>query len=465
METNTLENQMENPLSENKVIRLTPLVQIRPSPRNPRKVIRQEMVEARRSSMASSGQSNPITLRPLTEGEKARFAPFEYLLLGGHVRLAGALLAGWETLRAVVLLKPMTEDEEEFELLMDNRWTDMSWWRWDLAIERRMNRNPKLSQRKLAIELKMSNTKVYKAMKILGTLNPAAREVVSLNLASAVTPIGVESVNPVDTLVPVEGESVNWVDTQPSVFQITESILMALADLKDPQLVEKALNLVIERKMTESQAAKLVEWVLAGGDMAQFEVPVKAPRAKPTSRLKTAIEHSSQTHPASKPDAQGSALSPDKRGDRSIPVIPTETQTPKASQPHQALAPKVGYNFQKELKAVTHWFEKTIEGDTYLNQDLKLNEDGQVTLLWADSPADQAGLKLGDYVWNVGKYANQQSNHAALEAQLQSLAAGQYPLYVVTSADWIKARTDVANGQADEFNPTRHRLKLVVPLP
>ncbi len=54
------------------VLSRIPLTQIRPSPRNTRKIIRAEMIEARRASMANDGQANPITVRPLTDQEKSQ---------------------------------------------------------------------------------------------------------------------------------------------------------------------------------------------------------------------------------------------------------------------------------------------------------------------------------------------------------------------------------------------------------
>jgi S1-C subfamily serine protease len=39
----------------------------------------------------------------------------------------------------------------------------------------------------------------------------------------------------------------------------------------------------------------------------------------------------------------------------------------------------------------------------YSLQGLRLTNDGVVDKLWADSPADKAGLQLGDHLWSIGE--------------------------------------------------------------
>jgi len=99
----------------------------------------------------------------------------------------------------------------------------------------------------------------------------------------------------------------------------------------------------------------------------------------------------------------------------------------------------------------------------YLYQGLRLNNDGQVTTLWADSPMDKAGLKLGEYVWSLQTNTPNQQRKADLEAQLQSLAPGQYPIYEVTASSWKRGVTDMKTYQLDTFNPLRHKAILITP--
>src|SRR5258708_29282479 len=94
-------NQQASP----KVIRSIPLTQIRPSRNNPRRVIRQDMIDARAASMAQSGQSTPIKVRPLTPEEKTQEPSQEvlYEIIDGELRYRAALKLGWQDIEAQIL--------------------------------------------------------------------------------------------------------------------------------------------------------------------------------------------------------------------------------------------------------------------------------------------------------------------------------------------------------------------------
>src|SRR5271170_6760934 len=93
-----------------------PLAQIRPNPNNPRGPVNPADAQAMADSLREIGQKTPLKVRTLTEEEKVQFAPFEYLLIGGHVRLEGAKLADMETLQALDM-PPRTPEEEEMDAL------------------------------------------------------------------------------------------------------------------------------------------------------------------------------------------------------------------------------------------------------------------------------------------------------------------------------------------------------------
>ncbi|HEY5038965.1 MAG TPA: hypothetical protein VIJ93_07850, partial [bacterium] len=139
------------------------------------------------------------------------------------------------------------------------------------------------SQRKLAAQLGMSHTKIYRAMKIMEFLNPAGREAIRLHLATAAPLNGDKSGTPRAT--------------DPTTYQITESILLALADLKDPLMVEKAVKVVIEGKLTESQAKKLVDWVKAGNEPETYS---KSPLGYPLPKMESS---KAQAKPSSRGEA------------------------------------------------------------------------------------------------------------------------------------------------------------------
>ncbi len=225
-------------LSDHRLLDI-PLSKIRPNPDNPRGPVDSQEAQAMAESLREAGQKTEIRVRPMTDEEKAQYTPYEYLLIGGHVRLAGAKLAGLESLRAVVVEKG-TPDEEFDDVCIDNRLTDMGWWKWDLAIEKRMNLPPKITQERLAARWKLSQAKISTAVKVTKFLNPASRELVDQNLKQP-------------------GVNYQPLITKNKGFLITESILLILADLEDPQKVEAALRKVLDDQMTEAQVRQMVK--------------------------------------------------------------------------------------------------------------------------------------------------------------------------------------------------------------
>ncbi len=219
-----------------------PVDKILPNPDNPRGPIDPEDAKTMAESLIEEGQKDEVRVRHLTEAEEARHPGYEWFMIGGHRRLAGAKLAGLPTLRAIVV-EASTPEQEFLDALLDNRSEDMGWWKWDLAIEKVLKPANGEGQRKLAAQLGYNPAKINRAWKITQALSPAARALVE--------------------------ESVAPRNTQNKGFLITESILLALADLEDPQEVEKALTRVVEDKMTESQVRQMVANLKGGLATAQ----------------------------------------------------------------------------------------------------------------------------------------------------------------------------------------------------
>jgi hypothetical protein len=100
----------------------------------------------------------------------------------------------------------------------------------------------------------------------------------------------------------------------------------------------------------------------------------------------------------------------------------------------------------------------------YLNQGVRLGGEGVVDLLWDNSPAGKAGIRLNDAIWCLGPVdLGAPQGKKNLEAGLQALAPGRHELYLVTAADWLKAKADVDIHSVETFNPPRHRVMLDVP--
>jgi hypothetical protein len=100
-------------------------------------------------------------------------------------------------------------------------------------------------------------------------------------------------------------------------------------------------------------------------------------------------------------------------------------------------------------------------GMPYPAQGLRLIGQNQVENLWAGSPADKAGLKLGDVIWSLDVNAPYLQDRKTLLAGLQSLTPGSHTLYMVNPADLAKAQGDVAFHRASSLNPKRYQVQII----
>jgi len=253
-----------------------PIEKIMPNPRQPRRRFKPGSIQEMSDSLTALGQQTPAKVRPLTADEKVSNPGFEYMVIGGHRRLGGAKLAGFKTLDCYVL--NITPAETHRAALMDNDSEEMDWWDWDLAIEEEDKTNPGHTQRELAGQLGVSQGKVYKALKLARVLNPSAREKIDRNLDEALT--ASDELGPGTGVNPSEGVNLESSRFKPGAkYEITEYVLLALADLGDSSLVERALKVVLDRHLTEQKAKKLVVWAQKGNPPEDFgsKEPIDAP--------------------------------------------------------------------------------------------------------------------------------------------------------------------------------------------
>ncbi|HJT24616.1 MAG TPA: ParB/RepB/Spo0J family partition protein, partial [bacterium] len=214
-----------------------PLGRIKPNPENPRGFILPIAVENLAASIKAIGLNNPIKVVPLPDGD--------YLLISGHIRLAAAQKLGWVGIPAQVL--EITPEQAENQAELDNSGEPMHWLDWNIIIERRLQAASEPTQQMVADALGKSQKTISRAKSLMACLSPVAREAIYTQCIN----LGVS-----------EG--------------ISERAVVALADLKDPQKVEKALKVAIEKDMTEVQAKKLVEWVKVGNEPESFgQAPAK----------------------------------------------------------------------------------------------------------------------------------------------------------------------------------------------
>jgi ParB family transcriptional regulator, chromosome partitioning protein len=230
-----------------------PLSKIRPNPDNPRKVVRPEAVDACAASMKAVGQKTPIKVRQLKSDEvadsrrpkvnKGASSPLaqtgEFELVGGHIRLEAAKKLGWDTLNGIVL--DITAEQSFLEAILDNRDEEMTWLEWYLAIEAFMAHNPGMKQNEVAEILEETPTSINRVVKLLKALNKAAREAI---------------------LATCKNSSESYV--------IPEVCARRLGDLDEPAKVEKALRVVIDRKMTEPEVIRFVAWIKKGNYPSEY---------------------------------------------------------------------------------------------------------------------------------------------------------------------------------------------------
>ncbi|HJT25502.1 MAG TPA: ParB/RepB/Spo0J family partition protein [bacterium] len=248
-------------------IKSIPIAKIKPSADNPRHVIQPQAVETLMASMKGTGQQTPIKVRKLgirneelgingqskKTGEKAysgtevassltpaysadtsrNDSDYDFELVGGHIRLEAAKRLGWETLTALVL--DLTTEKAELAAILDNKGENMHWLDWDQAIEKRLAAPSEPTQQQVADELGVSQVTISRAKKITDLLTPAAREIIY----SACINSGGD-------------------------YELSEGAVRALTGLGDPMLVERALDEVIRKQMTEPQVVEMVEAVNKG---------------------------------------------------------------------------------------------------------------------------------------------------------------------------------------------------------
>jgi hypothetical protein len=100
--------------------------------------------------------------------------------------------------------------------------------------------------------------------------------------------------------------------------------------------------------------------------------------------------------------------------------------------------------------------DTALAGMPYLLQGLQLDRDAVVEKLWADSPADKAGLQIGDHLWSVGKAAKDPQDKKDFEKGLSTLPI---TLFVASDSDWTKAQ--IAAGVGNAIHPKLRKIVIV----
>lgn len=120
------------------------------------------------------------------------------------------------------------------------------------------------------------------------------------------------------------------------------------------------------------------------------------------------------------------------------------------------------------LVSAFEYFIKTAQGKRvpvtgmpYLNQGLVLGDEGKITAIWQNSPADNGELQLGDHLWSVHDEVHKSPSE--LETALQDLPSGKQAIEVVTPQDWNAEAEKENRLKSKNFHPNLLDVELAVP--
>ena len=226
--------------------------------------------------MAEEGQTNPIIVRPLTPQELANDGVL-YEIVDGELRYWAALKNGDTEIDA--LIQDMSPFQAFKKGISANRINKPVWFEDYIAMEVLENAGG-IQKQEIAALFEANNTTVSRALRILELLNETSRALVLQNLQKS-----------------------------PDSWQIAENTLYRLTDLGDPQTVETALKVVLDRQMTEPQAQGLVTHVKTGNPADTFTVT-----AKPNTSKKVAPKAKAPGHPA-EAGLPGNSNPPEAKGE------------------------------------------------------------------------------------------------------------------------------------------------------
>jgi hypothetical protein len=120
------------------------------------------------------------------------------------------------------------------------------------------------------------------------------------------------------------------------------------------------------------------------------------------------------------------------------------------------------------LVSAFEYFIKTAQGKTvpvtgmpYLSQGLVLGDEGKITAIWQNSPADDAALSFDDHLWSVS--GNQRQTPAVMEAALTALPSGRQMIEIVTPKDWQAAAAKASREHNSQFEAKLTAYEILVP--
>ncbi len=264
-----------------------PLKNIRPNPHNPGPAITDDEIQDLADNISQSGLLNPIKVRadranPLAggvqlhpdnprlrgDGQPWAVGDFNWEILAGENRYRAFGRLKREAVPGFIL-NPTVKEAVKITHL-DNDVRDRGWWAAYQSIEQLIQADPNLTQRQVAVELKMDITKVNRAIKLLPLLNSGARALIVSNANNSnkgIWGISERAASQLTDLGPGSG-------LKPGVKAVgaeTQKLWPYPAITPETQdKVKRTLEVAIGQELTEAGVKALVSWVQEGHDPEEY---------------------------------------------------------------------------------------------------------------------------------------------------------------------------------------------------
>ncbi len=274
-----------------------PLANIRPNPGNPGPPITDQQIQELGQNIAEAGLLNHIKVRldkanpfaglspeALAKGECAQIHPenprlradgqpwtvgdFNYVILAGENRYRAFDYLKRESIPGSIL-NPTAKEAVKITHL-DNDVRDRGWWAAYQTIEQYIQADPNLTQRQVAVELKMNKDKVTRALSLLPLLNTEARALIvrdADNSNKGIWGISDRAAAQLAGLGPGTG-------LKPGVKAagVESQKLWPYPPIppETQDLVRRTLAVAYDHQMTEAQVKRLVEGVKGGQQPEDF---------------------------------------------------------------------------------------------------------------------------------------------------------------------------------------------------
>lgn len=204
--------------------------------------------------MKANGWALEISVRVLTDEEKAADPDHDYELFDGLATLKGAEKLGWTTLRALVYAIDEWEGVRLHNFKIRHSipltWIEIYDW-----LGKRMSENPKKSVAEWAVSIEEDPTFMEEVLPVLKLLNEPAKNAICQSIRKCSE----------------EGIDMGGYRFYPEFAILLEPLKSYSKDLlKTQKVVEQVVNVAIEKELYREDIKALVDWTLDGNDPNEF---------------------------------------------------------------------------------------------------------------------------------------------------------------------------------------------------